>query len=68
MCDVPYGADGGEGKRRIEAGMPLGRVATPEEIAGPIVFLCSSLASQITGETLNVEWRERDVRLKNLAG
>ena len=34
--------------------IPLGRVATPEEIAGPIVFLCSNWASHITGEVLNV--------------
>jgi 3-oxoacyl-[acyl-carrier protein] reductase len=54
MCDVPYGADGGDGKRRIEAAIPLGRVATPAEIAGPIVFLCSQLAAHVTGETLNV--------------
>src|SRR6185503_6176696 len=33
---------------------PLGRVATPEEIAGPIVFLCSEWANHITGEVLNV--------------
>jgi 3-oxoacyl-[acyl-carrier protein] reductase len=33
---------------------PLGRVATPEEIAGPILFLCSDLAAYITGEILNV--------------
>jgi 3-oxoacyl-[acyl-carrier protein] reductase len=34
--------------------IPLGRVATPEEIAGPIVFLCTEWASNITGEVLNV--------------
>lgn len=34
--------------------IPLGRVATPEEIAGPIVFLCSTWADHITGEVLNV--------------
>jgi 3-oxoacyl-[acyl-carrier protein] reductase len=34
--------------------IPLGRAATPEDIAGPIVFLCSSLARHITGEVLNV--------------
>jgi 3-oxoacyl-[acyl-carrier protein] reductase len=34
--------------------IPLGRPATPEEIAGPIVFLCSEWASHITGEVLNV--------------
>ncbi len=33
---------------------PLGRVATPHEIAGPILFLCSDLATYITGEILNV--------------
>jgi 3-oxoacyl-[acyl-carrier protein] reductase len=33
---------------------PLDRVAEPEEIAGPILFLCSHLASYITGEILNV--------------
>jgi 3-oxoacyl-[acyl-carrier protein] reductase len=32
----------------------MGRVATPEEIAGPIVFLCSDLARFLTGEILNV--------------
>jgi 3-oxoacyl-[acyl-carrier protein] reductase len=34
--------------------IPLGRVATPEEIAGPVVFLCSRWADHITGEVLNV--------------
>jgi 3-oxoacyl-[acyl-carrier protein] reductase len=34
--------------------IPLGRPATPEEIAGPIVFLCSEWANHITGEVLNV--------------
>jgi 3-oxoacyl-[acyl-carrier protein] reductase len=33
---------------------PLGRVATPEEIAAPIVFLCSEHAGFITGEIFNV--------------
>lgn len=33
---------------------PLGRHGKPEEVAGAIVFLCSSLASFITGETLQV--------------
>ncbi len=34
--------------------IPLGRAATPEEIAGPILFLASELASFITGEIFNV--------------
>lgn len=34
--------------------IPRGRIATPEEIAGPILFLASSLAENIVGEVLNV--------------
>jgi 3-oxoacyl-[acyl-carrier protein] reductase len=34
--------------------IPRGRMATTEEIAGPIVFLCSEWANHITGEILNV--------------
>jgi 3-oxoacyl-[acyl-carrier protein] reductase len=51
MCAVPYA---GEGRERIEAAIPLGRVASAEDIAGPILFLCSDLARHITGEILNV--------------
>lgn len=32
--------------------MPLGRMGTPEEIAGPLVFLVSDLASFVTGQTI----------------
>jgi 3-oxoacyl-[acyl-carrier protein] reductase len=38
----------------IKKTIPLGRMATPEEIAGPIVFLCTEWANHITGEVLNV--------------
>jgi len=34
--------------------IPLGRPATAEEIAGPILFLASDLAAFLTGEILNV--------------
>ena len=34
--------------------IPLTQIGSPEEIAGPIVFLCSSWATYITGEVLNV--------------
>ena len=43
-----------EGRERIARAIPIGRVATPRDIAGPIVFLCSELARHITGEILNV--------------
>jgi 3-oxoacyl-[acyl-carrier protein] reductase len=34
--------------------IPLGRVAKPEEIAAPILFLCTEHAGFITGEVFNV--------------
>jgi 3-oxoacyl-[acyl-carrier protein] reductase len=39
---------------KILAGIPLGRAATPREIAGPVLFLCTPLAGFIIGEILNV--------------
>ena len=41
-------------KPAIVKTIPLGRAASAEDIAGPIVFLCSPLARHITGEILNV--------------
>jgi 3-oxoacyl-[acyl-carrier protein] reductase len=38
----------------IRREIPMGRVGTPEEIAGPILFLCTEYASFITGEIFNV--------------
>jgi 3-oxoacyl-[acyl-carrier protein] reductase len=51
MCAETY-ANGG--RERIAATIPVGRIACPEDIAGPIVFLCSNLARHVTGEILNV--------------
>lgn len=51
MADLPYA---GGGRRKIEEAIPLGRVASAEDVAGPVVFLCSRYARHITGETLNV--------------
>lgn len=39
---------------QVRAGIPVGRVATPREIAGPVLFLCTPLAGFISGEVLNV--------------
>jgi 3-oxoacyl-[acyl-carrier protein] reductase len=41
-------------REKIFRGIPLGRVGTPEEIAGPILFLCTPHAGFITGEVFNV--------------
>ena len=51
MAAEPYA---GGGRKAIEASIPLRRVATAADVAGPILFLCSGLARHITGEILNV--------------
>jgi 3-oxoacyl-[acyl-carrier protein] reductase len=48
------GALASAGRARVAAAIPLGRVASADDIAGPILFLCSPLARHITGEILNV--------------
>ena len=39
---------------KIASGIPVGRVGSPREIAGPVLFLCTPLAGFISGEVLNV--------------
>ena len=39
----------------IAEGVPMGRIAAPEEIAAAIVWLCSDAASYITGHTLAID-------------
>ena len=51
MAAKPYA---GEGRANIERSIPLRRVASADDVAGPIVFLASPLARHITGEILNV--------------
>jgi 3-oxoacyl-[acyl-carrier protein] reductase len=41
-------------RREIEAAIPLRRVASPRDIAGPVLFLLSELARHVQGEILNV--------------
>jgi 3-oxoacyl-[acyl-carrier protein] reductase len=53
--DMSLTAYAPEGAReRIANTIPLRRIPPAEDIAGPILFLCSDLARHITGEVLNV--------------
>ena len=51
MCADPFA---GGGKARIAGAIPVGRIASADDIAAPIVFLCTKGARHITGEILNV--------------
>ena len=51
MCSPAFT---GDNRERIARSIPLQRIATAQDIAGPILFLCSALARHITGEVLNV--------------
>ncbi len=41
-------------KEKVRSEIPVGRIASPEDIAGPVLFLASDLARHINGEILNV--------------
>jgi 3-oxoacyl-[acyl-carrier protein] reductase len=52
--EMSHPAFGEDNRERISRSIPLQRIATAEDVAGPIVFLCSELARHLTGEVLNV--------------
>jgi len=49
----PVLSDPAKGERILST-IPLGRVGKPEELAAPILFLCTEHAGFITGEVFNV--------------
>jgi NAD(P)-dependent dehydrogenase (short-subunit alcohol dehydrogenase family) len=40
--------------KAVEAQIPLGRMARPDQIAGAVLFLASAGADYVTGATINV--------------
>jgi 3-oxoacyl-[acyl-carrier protein] reductase len=40
--------------KRVLATIPMGRIGSADEIAGPVLFLCTPLAGFVTGEIFNV--------------
>jgi len=58
-----------EDRARVAATVPLGRLATPEEVAVWAAALCSPYAAYITGETLAIDgghWLEQESYLPAL--
>jgi len=55
MVDTEMGRlFGEEEKRRYLAGVPLGRLATPEDVAAAVLYLASDAAGYVTGEVIDV--------------
>jgi 3-oxoacyl-[acyl-carrier protein] reductase len=44
-----------ERRERLLAATALGRLGEPEDVAGPVAFLCSPAAAFITGAVLTVD-------------
>lgn len=49
------GKEPGEKKREVDAGVPAGRMATPEDLTGMAVFLASDEANYIVAQCYNVD-------------
>jgi 3-oxoacyl-[acyl-carrier protein] reductase len=60
LIDTPMAAQiAPPARARIEAAIPFGRLGRPGEVASAVLFLCSEMASYVTGATLEVDggWR-----------
>ncbi len=44
-----------EFRKTLDARIPLGRIANPKDVAGPVLFFCAPASDFVTGQTLYVD-------------
>ena len=55
MSDQMVASGQGEALKAMEKSIPLGRVGRPDEIANAVLWLCSDVASYVTGQSISVD-------------
>jgi NAD(P)-dependent dehydrogenase (short-subunit alcohol dehydrogenase family) len=55
MSDRMVAEGQGPALKALEKSVPMGRVGRPEEIADAVLWLCSSAASYVTGQSISVD-------------
>jgi NAD(P)-dependent dehydrogenase (short-subunit alcohol dehydrogenase family) len=55
MSEQMVASGQGEALKGMEKMIPMGRVGQPEEIANAVLWLCSSAASYVTGQSISVD-------------
>lgn len=55
MTKFGFGASEAEAEQRFVASIPLGRLTTPEDIAGAALYLASDAASAVTGVAFEID-------------
>ena len=52
---MAFALDDPESRAAVEAGVPMGRIGTPEDVAGTVIFLCSRAGAYLTGAVVPVD-------------
>ncbi len=52
---MAFALDSPEGREAVAAGVPMGRIGSPEDVAGAVIFLCSRAGAYLTGAVIPVD-------------
>lgn len=52
---MAFALDSPEGRAAVADGVPMGRIGSPEDVAGAVIFLCSRAGAYLTGAIIPVD-------------